>query len=144
MIIFRDLFPSLTERGGEESFIFRFFPLTSLSFLQELLVGFFLHGGSYFLLQELEEDEEHGYGEEYGECADYHAADYAHAYGAVAVGSGSGGKEQGYHTEHTGEYGHQNGAQACLGSRVCGLYNAHAFTTTLQGELGNQDGCFGQ
>ena len=123
---------------------FLLFLLGALLLHEELLVGFHLHGGAHFLLHPLEEDEEHGHGEEDGGGADNHASDDTDADGAVTVGTGTAGEDQGQHAEHTGEHGHQNRAQTGLGGGVGCFDDAHALAAALQGELGDEDGRLGQ
>ena len=91
-----------------------------------------------------EEDEEDGYGEEDGEGADNHATHDASADGAVTVGSGTRGEEQRHHTEHAGQYGHQDRTQTRFGSSVSGLHDAHSLAAAFQGELRDQNGGLGQ
>ena len=71
--------------------IFLFFIILPLSlgafpFLEELLVGLFLHHGANPLLEVFEDDEEERYGEEDGQCAHRHSTYHTNTNGAVTVG----------------------------------------------------------
>ena len=65
-----------------------------LLLLEELLVGFDLHGRTNLLLHVLEEDEEHGNGEEDSKSTNYHTAYDAYTDCAVAVSTCAAGKDK--------------------------------------------------